>query len=155
MPTRYFTVKVTGLAEAVQDVEALGRRATTLRDTFPKLIGVLVENEKRLWSRDGGGGGQKWPSDSDATIARKVAHGLNPRTMRATDELEKSLTDPSNAKMIHEGGGNILIFGTRVWYAHFAQNAKDPARRRTVLRILPTARRDIRAVVLAHILYGG
>lgn len=147
-----FSITAKGIDEAADKLEGMGERATELRVIFDDLIRVLIEGEKVLWSRDGGGGRNKWQPNTKSTIASKIAKGLDTRPMRATGALEKSLTTFGAPGQIRRGGGKTLEFGTSIWYAHFSQNPKNPRRKRVVVSLLPKTRKGLRQIVLDHII---
>jgi hypothetical protein len=146
-----FSIQARGVDPTADRLEGMGERATQLREIFDDLIDVLIENEKTLWARNGGGGKKRWSPNTKSTVATKVAKGLDHRPMRATGALERSLTQKGAKGQINRGGGKTLEFGTSIWYAHFSQNPKNPKRKRVILSLLPKTRKGIREIVLDHI----
>lgn len=149
-----FSIQARGIDPTADKLEGMGERATQMRPIFDDLIDTLIDNEKTLWARNGGGGRNKWPANTKSTVASKVAKGLDPRPMRSSGALERSLTQKGARGQIARGGGKQLEFGTSIWYAQFSQGAKNPARKRTVLSLLPKTKRSIREIVLNHIIEG-
>jgi hypothetical protein len=149
-----FAITAKNLGPTAEHLEEIGERSTQLRPIFDDLIDALIGNERTLWSRNGGGGKKRWLPNTKSTIAHKIAAGLDPHPMRATGALERSLTQKGAEGQIAEGGGTTLLFGTRIWYAQFSQNAKNPRRKRTILSLLPKTRKSVREIILNHIVHG-
>lgn len=149
-----FVLQATGAREAARDLRGVGERATQLRPVFDDLIGALLTGERKLFDRNGGGGRNAWPPNRKSTIARKLARGQDPRPMRATGSLERMLTQKGASGQIARGGGTILDFGARHVGGNVAQFTKNPARRRQVVKMLPTTKREVRQIILDHIVEG-
>lgn len=150
---QHFTITAHNAHGTSERLQEMGHRATQIKPIFNDLIHALIEGEKVLWSRDGGSRGKRWEKDTKRTIARKIAHGQDPRTMRATGRTERALTERGAEGQIATGGGTTLTFGVKGVGANVAQYSKG-ARHREVLRLLPSTRKEIRQIILDHILEG-
>lgn len=149
-----YRLVTTGAEHVASQYDAMGERATQLRPIFDDLIDALIRGEKTLWDRNGGGGRNRWPGNTKRTIARKIAHGRDPRVMRDTGATEKALTIRHERGQIANGGGTTLTFGVKGVGANVAQFSKNPHRHREVLKVLPKTRKEVRQIILDHILEG-
>ena len=148
-----FTIVAKNIDKAASDLDGMGQRATHARPAFDLILDALIDNEKSIWSRNGGSGKAKW-TNTDSTLASKIAKGLDKRPMRATGALEKSLTEKGAPHQLHEQDEFSLLFGTTLFYAKFNQLAKDPHRKKVVLKLLPKTKKTIRETILEHITQG-
>lgn len=145
-------VDIKGVDETVHNLKQLGENADKAGPAFEKIADLFLENEKIIFKREGGSGGNKWPRNTPSTLASKIAKGLDPRPMRATGALERSLTVARAADQIRWWNNRQIAFGTTVWYAQFSNNSKDPDRKRVVLRILPKTRKTANQIILEHLM---
>ena len=149
-----YQLELRGIDEAADRLEDTGDRAAHARAAMDKIVDALIEGEQSLWRRNGGGGKKKWAPNTKSTLASKIAKGLDPRPMRATGALERSLTVKHAPNQLLKIDNNSMEFGTKLFYAQFSQLAKNPARRRIVLDIAAKQKRTIREIILDHIVHG-
>lgn len=147
-----FAISVHGGRAVADHLKRMGDRGTDFKPVFDDLIAAFLRGERKIWSNQGGFRGKRWPDDAKVTIARKVARGLNTAPMHATGATERALTQPGAPGQIAELlGGTTLIFGVRGVGANVAQYTKD-RRHREVVRLLPSTRKEIRQIILDHII---
>jgi phage gpG-like protein len=95
-----------------------------------------------------GSGGVAWEPLAASTVQYKALHGLDPRILRATTDLYKSLTVKSDAQHIERASEDSLRFGSLVPYAVYHQSSKP----RTKIPFRPPvglSEGDKRAIVAA------
>jgi phage gpG-like protein len=71
-----------------------------------------------------GAGGVVWPALAESTRRYKALHDLDPRILRATGDLYKSLTLKSDPLHIERASEDSLRFGSLVPYAIYHQSSK-------------------------------
>lgn len=152
MPT--YAIITKNVDKTAHHLESIGERANKAAPAFEKISEELLLNEQGIWKRNGGGGAGKWPANTKSTLATKIARHLDTRPMRATGALERSLTIKGAPGQIRWWNTRQMQFGTSIWYAHFSQDNKNPERKRVVLKILPKARKNIREIILEHLIEG-
>jgi hypothetical protein len=149
-----YTIKLDGLDKAVDDLNELAQRAEKVHAAFDRIVDLIIQNERDLWSRNGGGGKARWQKNTKSTLARKVAKGLDKRPMRATGALEKSLTERGAAHQLIKIEHDSVTFGTKLFYGQFSQLAKNAERKRVFLRLQQKPARAIREEILTHVTGG-
>lgn len=128
----------------VRDLLEMGKNAQSFEPIADKLIDALIEGEQDLWSRS------PWKRDKPATVASKIARGLDPRTMRATGGLEAKLTTRGAPDQIASASRTRLIFGAKDKGGNIAQYNKR--NKRVVVRAGKQTRERIREIVMDNIL---
>lgn len=142
-------VEIRGEKDAGRKLDALGERATDASDAFHKILDKLIEGEKSLFRRSGG---KKWAPLARSTTYTKKSRGQDPRMMRASGALERSLTQIGAPHQIKDINGESLTFGTSLFYAHFHQKPRRNEPKREVLQFRPIDKRHAREVLLDHLL---
>jgi phage gpG-like protein len=139
-----------GAGKAALDLEQLGRRAhTATRDTSSTVGGIFRQSEQRRF--DAGGPG--WPPLADSTREKKERLGQDPRVLRATEVLYRSLTEPQAAMQIDEHSPDEIRFGTTVPYARFHDTGHGVPQR-TLIELRPGERRQITEALETYIARG-
>jgi phage gpG-like protein len=139
-----------GAGKAALDLEQLGRRArTATRDTASTVGAIFRQSEQRRF--DAGGPG--WPPLAEATREKKQQQGLDPRILRATEVLFRSLTEPQAAMQIDEHAPDQMRFGTTVPYARFHDTGQGVPER-TLIELRPSERRQITEALETYIARG-
>jgi len=127
-----FTVWVDeqGLDRAVARVARLGERAEDTGPLWRQIrAAFLAAGEQRFSSRGRGW----WAPDLPETIARKTAAGQDPRTLRATGGLHRSLTAPGAAGAVFEPRRDRVTLGTSVPHAVYHQGGEGREDRRVIV----------------------
>ena len=147
-----FEIQTKGVNASASRLERLGHQAKNAKPAFEEILDGLIEGEQSLWRRNGGGGAKKWLPNTEKTAAEKKSKGLDPRPMRATGALERSLTIKGAPGMIHNVDDDGLTFGTKLHYAQFSQFAKDATRKRVVVTLQAKQKKLIREKLAEHLL---
>lgn len=131
------SVETRGVPETVRDLLELGERGADIRRVSESVRNVVLRSNKRRF--DGGAG---WKGLADSTSERKSREGLDPRPLRASGELYRSLTERSAAGQVDERHPTELRIGTSVPYAGFQQGTKTQPKR-DLMELTPSDRRQI------------
>lgn len=110
-------IHVEGAIEAARDYYERAQRAKDLRPAMERIVDFWLLSEQRQF--DSGAG---WPPIKAKSRQWKVARGLDPRVMRATGLLERTLTQPNAPGQTADVSADGLVAGIRpgrsdVYYA--------------------------------------
>jgi hypothetical protein len=109
-------VTETGVREVAATFTQLGNRAADPRPAFLMLARDFTVDERlRFLSRGYG----QWPPNTEGTKRKKQQRGLDPRVMRATHKLLRSLTLLGDSNQIYEASMDEMRFGTKAFYGKF------------------------------------
>ena len=145
----HLDVEIRGEKDGGRHLDALGERATDARGAFEKILDKLIAGEKSLFRRSGGA---KWAPLANSTRYTKKSRGQDPRPMRASGALERSLTQLGAPHQIKHIDGDSMTFGTDLFYAYFHQRPRRNEPKREVLQFRPIDKRHAREVLLDHLL---
>ena len=137
-----------GAGKATLDLRALGVRASDVRPVKRQLREVFTRSERRRFS-----GGADWPPLAPATVERKAAAGLDPRILRATNALYRSLAEGGRGSVEEAGPGHVA-FGTSLHYARFAEHGTKTAPKRELVELRPSEVSEMTRIVGKHITEG-
>lgn len=136
----HLAVETEGVPKATNDVRELGVRASDVRAVQREVLEVERESTQRRFERRGPG----WPPLAASTVERKAQQSLDPRILRATGELYKSLTEPSLRSEANRATPRALGYGTTVPYAGYAhRGTRDEPQR----KLIDLAAGDMRKIV--------
>lgn len=113
---------VHGPTAAADRVVQVGRRARDGRPSWPGVLRDLAQNEREHFAEGRRG---LWKPAKRSTIRRKASDNLPPVLMRASGDLQDSLTVIGDPNMIRRATRTTLRFGTAVLYARW-QNTDRP-----------------------------
>jgi hypothetical protein len=106
----------------------VGERATDLSPAFEVTVRQMRAMEVRLFDSQGASAARRWPDVTPLTLQRKLAQGLDRRTLHATLRLRRSLTQAGDSDQVVIITPSSMAFGTSVPYARRHQRG-DPRRR--------------------------
>jgi phage gpG-like protein len=118
-----------GAGVAAVHLARMGKRARDVRDASYKVRTVFRKAEESRFRSNGAG---TWQGLADSTRQRKAAMGQDPRILRATGALYKSLTAPRASNQVDERKPDALRFGTSVPYAAFHDTGRGVPRRQLI-----------------------
>lgn len=130
-----FVISIISEGETIVE-RHLMRFASNLEHTAEALgeIGtVLRESTEKQFESEGGYASGGWKPLTAARVAYKRDHGLDPRTLRATDRLMTSLTRKFDPDHVERPSGDSLVFGSTVPYGIFHQSSRS----RTIIPFRP------------------
>lgn len=139
-----------GVSRAVFDLEQLGVRGKDVRPIARKIRRLFQQSSRRRFERKGPG----WPPLADSTREKKQMLGQDPRLMRVTNRLFKSLTATSGPDQYDQADPERLVFGTTVEYARFHQFGTQMMPMRQLQDLTLGERRQVDKLVLDWISRG-
>lgn len=147
---------VAGDKQLAREVLRLGDRAVDATPAFAKVVTDLAEHERRQFETEGGLASGGWTPLAASTIAAKRAAGLDPRILRATGALYRSLTQPlgGGSDAIREVRPDEMRFGTSLRYARFHQLGTDRMPQRREIELRERDRADVVKTLQRYILTG-
>jgi phage gpG-like protein len=111
-----YEVEANGVKKTHAALINVGKRANDVRPAFADVRAVVREsNEARFGSRGDG----SWPPLKDSTKAAKARHGQDPRVLRASGALFKSLTANRAKGQVNRKKPDLFRIGTSLYYARF------------------------------------
>lgn len=131
-----FDFHVTGTDSVRARFAGVEERAANFTPAWPNVLRLLEEGEREVFATDGAVLGAAWKSLRASTIAIKHRKGQDPRVMRATGALERSLTTSPRKKE----APRELRFGTALFYATFGRRKTVGVPEATQLRIVEDLR---------------
>ena len=119
------SIEVKGAERATLNLHELGVRARALNPLEPQLQKVFFRSDEASFAAQGPG----WPSLADSTKERKAAMEQDPRMLRLTQRLFRSLTQRGGEATVRTSEDQVR-FSTTVPYARFHKHgtANMPAR---------------------------
>jgi hypothetical protein len=138
------TLDTAGVEKMVsRAVKRLGKTEVALAEVG---TAILANNEKS-W-------GKRWAPLAESTQEQKTREGESSEPGVRSGALKASLTKPGAEHQIHEISKTRLRLGTDLFYARFMQGTKHQPKRPT-MRLTPTVRREIKAVLKDKLMPGG
>lgn len=115
-----------------------GEHAGDARPALRSIASFMRLTELQRFDRQGPG----WARLKPATVERKVRAGLDPRILRATEEMRQSLVGRGTGH-VEEVTAASLRFGTTVPYAKFHQTGTSRMPQRRVVDFTEAQKREI------------
>ena len=137
-----------GVPEATRELRQVGERGSDMRRIGGKVRTVYRGATQRQFESKSG-----WPPLAGSTKERKARDGLDPRPLRATGALYRSMTASSAADQIDVREPDELRFGTTVPYAQFHEYGRGVPQRK-LLVISPADEIEIERILAAYIIQG-
>lgn len=139
---------VFGDVQFSRDLLRFRDRAMDMRPAFASIHASFLAIERHQFATSGGFSGG-WRPLAPSTVEAKERRGLDPRILRATDAMWKSLTTASHPAHVFDNQPDTLFMGTRVKSAksfpypathqHGTRNRRVPQRR--IVELTETHRR--------------
>jgi phage gpG-like protein len=139
-----------GAGKAAVDLHKLGDRASDVRRVSEKVRSVYRKSNERRFQRDGDG---DWPRLADTTEERKAREGLDPRPLRATDRLYRSLTSTRATGQVDVRDPTEFRFGTEIPYARFHDTGRGVPTRK-LIEFTPAERKQITELISGYVAKG-
>jgi phage gpG-like protein len=146
------SVDVFGEKQVERELLRLSDAAMDMRPAGARFMEYMRSVERQQFDSEGRTGSGGWAPLKPRTAAQKAARGLDPRILRAHDELRKSLTNKGHPNHIEQISADEFFFATRDPKAKFHQGGtrKMPARR--VIDLAERNRRKIVKIVQEHLI---
>lgn len=144
------TVDERGANVAAKHLRDMGRRARDTRDSSYKVRTIFRKAEEKRFASQGAG---TWAALKDSTSDKKRRLHQDPRVLRATNALYKSLTAPRATGQIDERTPDSMRYGTSVPYAAYHDQGKGVPKRR-LIDLQPAERDEITKAIEDYIATG-
>lgn len=141
-------IEVRGQRKAAIDLRQLGERSSDIRRVSEKVRSIYRKSNERRFDTSGSG---TWPPLAADTKERKARAGLDPRPMRATGALYRSLTSPRASDQVDRRDPTEFRFGTTLPYARFHDLGTGGEKKRELIELTPAEQHQIRKIVSAYI----
>jgi phage gpG-like protein len=141
------TVEVRGATKAAVDLHRLGQRGSDIRLVAEKVRTIYLRSTKRRFETNGAG---EWAELAESTKERKLNEGLDPRILRATNELYRSLTSRVAPEQVDKREKTAFRFGTSVPYARFHNYGKGRMDRE-LIKLTPAERQQVSKLIGAYV----
>ena len=136
-----------GLKRSQKSLTDMGARAQDVRRAAYAVRTVFRKAEEHRFDSKGAG---SWPALAASTLERDVRGNRDPRILRATGALYRSLTATRASGQVDRREPHELAFGTSLFYAHFhEQGAGVP--QRVLIDLTDRERREINDKLAAYI----
>jgi phage gpG-like protein len=136
-------VEVDGEKAVERKLLRLGQ-APDLRPIAGELRTYLFGVEREQFDTEGHSGSGGWAPLKPSTVARKAALGRDPRILRSTELLYRSLTSAGSLDAVFSVTSDTMVFGTRDPVAKFHHRG---TRRMPQRKVIDLAERNRRALV--------
>lgn len=142
------TIEVRGARKAAVDLTELGERGSDIRRVSEKVRAVYRKSNERRFASMGLG---SWPGLADSTIERKRRGGYDPRAMRRTGALERSLVSPRAADQIDRRDKTEFRFGTTLSYAGYHDTGTGGEKKRELVELTSSERLEVSTLIREYI----
>jgi phage gpG-like protein len=146
-------VKVDGEGATAGALKSAAKRASDVRPAWtPMLLAMQDQTRQHLNSRGGG----TWPPLARSTVAKKRRSGEDPRTMRASGALTRSLTQSHAQGAVREKRKTSLEFGSSLPYAHLHQEGSAGGKipQRKLVKVDKQTTRTITEILARYVRHG-
>jgi phage gpG-like protein len=143
-------IEARGIERATHALNGVSKRAGDIRDSSYKIRTIFRNAEKERFASNGRG---SWDGLADSTKEYKARENQDPRVLRASNALYKSLTAPRAREQIDARERDELRFGTEVPYAVFHDQGRGVPTR-TLIDLTPQERRRIDVALEKYIAEG-
>ena len=147
-------IQIAGDVQVSRELLRVSDRAGDMRPALRAVIGVMVEETQEQFATSGGHASKGWQPLAESTARAKARRGLDPRVLRATGALERSLTERGDKLMQERVTKAGLVWGSKVKYGGFHQRGTRHMPRRRPVEFTELARRRMVKVLQRYALTG-
>jgi phage gpG-like protein len=140
---KVFGLTTTGTQNSAAVLNSIGGRGADARPAWPAIFKLMQADTGQRFDRGGEG---DWQKLAEATIDAKARKHQDPRIMRASGALYKSLTGDRGRGALRRKSRYQLTYGTSVFYARFHQLGKGVPKRELITVDAALARRIVDAL---------
>ena len=115
---KVFGLTTTGTQEAAAALNSIAGRGADARPAWPSIFKLMQGDTEHRFDSQGLG---RWPALAAVTQETKARKHQDPRVMRVTGALQKSLTADRARGALRRKSRYQLRYGTSVFYARFHQ----------------------------------
>lgn len=148
-----FALETLGVQTMDRELVSMSGRIGNMTEAMDDVFALLFRIERKQFDSQGGYGSGGWAALAPSTVARKRRLGLDPRILRETGALFKSVTGKAstNVALPKKDG---LVFGTTIEYGRFHQLGTSRMPARPVVELPESDKREIIKIVQRHIVEG-
>lgn len=146
------SVDVFGEKQVERELLRFSHAAMDMRPAGARFMEYMRSVERSQFDSEGRTGSGGWAPLKPRTAAQKAARGLDPRILRAHDELRKSLTNKGHRNHIERITNDEFFYGTRDPKAKFHQGGTRRMPVRRVVDLSERNRRKIVKIIQAHLM---
>ncbi len=140
------SIEVEGEQQVSRNILRVADRVRDARPGFKAVARYLQSVERSQFDSEGRTGSGGWAPLKERTLAVKRAKGLDPRILRAENNLRASLTNRTHPDHVERFSSDEMFFGTSdkkaVHHQHGAPRANVPQR-----KVIDLSERNRRAIV--------
>jgi phage gpG-like protein len=140
---KVFGFTTTGTQKSAAVLNSIGGRGADARPAWPSIFKLMQADTAERFNRDGEG---DWQRLAEATIDAKARKHQDPRIMRASGALYKSLTGDRARGALRRKSRYQMRYGTTVFYARFHQMGKGVPKRELITVDAALTRRIVDAL---------
>ena len=144
--------EVFGDKQVERELLRLSDAAADMRPAGERFMEYMRSVERTQFDSQGRTGSGGWAPLKPRTVASKAARGLDPRILRATDRLRKSLTNKTSPDHIEEINADSFFFGSRVSYGSFHQTGTRRMPQRRPVELSERNRRAVVKIIQSHLI---
>lgn len=134
-------IAIAGDHQAAARLDRLGQKAAHARPVLNRIVDQLIQLEQQRFDKG------RFKRLAPSTRRRKARHHQDPRPLRATGALMRSLTVKHGPNQLLQINNNELVFGTKVHYAVFHATGKGTPKRKPI-DVTPKQREPIARTIL-------
>jgi phage gpG-like protein len=144
--------EVWGDKQVERELLRLSHAAADMRPAGKRFMEYMRSVERSQFDSEGRTGSGGWAPLKPSTVANKAARGLDPRILRATDRLRRSLTNKTSPDHIEEINADSFVFGSRVPYGRYHQKGTRRMPQRRPVELSERNRRAVVKIIQSHLL---
>lgn len=147
---KVFGITTTGVNRNADVLDSIAGRGADARPAWPTIFKLMQADTEDRFDHDGKG---LWKPLAEITKETKARKNQDPRIMRATGALERSLIADRTRGAIRKKSRYQLVYGSKVFYARFHQSGAGVPKRELVL-VTPTLSRAITRTLEQYVVKG-
>lgn len=147
-----FTIDVLGDEVIDRSLLRVADTIGDLSDVWPRVAQVLDDASRQQFDTEGKYGSLGWQPLASSTIARKAAKGGDPRILRDTGDLARSLFRNDDPAHVFIAGPDGMTWGTTDPKAGYHQRGTPTMPARPVVQLPEADRREAVKVLQSSIL---
>lgn len=149
-------LEIAGEKQVSREILRVGKRATDMRPALNVIADFWMDETRQNFDSEGRHASGGWKPLKPATLRRKQQKNLDPRILRATGALFKSLTVRRSRGSLLRVTKSELLYGSRLPYAavHQRPRATNPLPRRRPVELTEAARRQTLRILQRFIFTG-
>lgn len=146
---KVFGITTAGQVKSAHVLKSIGGRGADARPAWPAIFSLFTAYGEKRFTELGPG----WPPLAEATKETKARKNQDPRLMRVTGALQKSLVADRARGGIRKKSRYQLTYGSKVFYARFHQAGKGVPKR-VLVEVTPPLASDLTRALERYVVKG-